>query len=310
MDTLEQNSPAWRPVLGGPIGASALGDAPKVVFYPTVPPISLELTSRCNLKCPYCANGTLTRPMGYIDWSLLEKLVDECKDGRHGIDWLHGTGEPLLWKRVEDVIRLITRQKAGKASFATNGTLLHAHRVESLLDAGLTSIYISLDSLNREIYKATRGGKLEKVIRNVQNLISMAPPTFDITIALMNHKIQRLTNADVVLFRQTFGNDPRIKLNIVETGMMPSAREDYRFHPNKIARCSTPGEYFFIAHDGRVALCCSDQDVMHPIGDTNTETIDQIWYNEENQIKFRNIALGIPSCPEICTKHCHLKEPV
>jgi hypothetical protein len=137
----------------------------------------------------------------------------------------------------------------------------------------------------------------------------MTPPSFDITIALMNHKTQRLTRADVVLFRETFGDDPRIKLAIVETGIMPSAREDYRFNPDKVARCGTPAEYFFIAHDGRVALCCSDQDVMHPIGNTNSETIEQIWYKMENQIKFRNIALGIPSCPEICTKHCHLKEP-
>jgi cyclic pyranopterin phosphate synthase len=156
MSTLEQNSPAWHRVLGRPVEASATDyrdDAPAFVFYPTVPPISLELTSRCNLKCPYCANGTLTRPEGFIAWSLLEKLVDQCKDGRHAIDWLHGTGEPLLWKRVEDVIRLITSQDAGKASFGTNGTLLHPHRIESLLAAGLTSVYVSLDSLNREIYR-------------------------------------------------------------------------------------------------------------------------------------------------------------
>ena len=105
-------------------------------FYPAVPPISLELTNRGNLKCPYCANGTLTRPSGTIAWSLLERLVEQCAGGPKQIDWLHGTGEPLLWSRLEDVIRLIRGRNAGAASFATNATLLTADRVESLLAAG------------------------------------------------------------------------------------------------------------------------------------------------------------------------------
>lgn len=98
-------------------------------FYPAVPPISLELTNRCNLKCPYCANGTLTRPSGTIAWSLLERLVDQCAGGPKQIDWLHGTGEPLLGCRLEDVIRLIRGRNAGAVSFATNATLLTADRV-------------------------------------------------------------------------------------------------------------------------------------------------------------------------------------
>ncbi len=294
----------------GQAGISSTGYAtPSFVFYPKVPPISLELTNRCNLKCPYCANGTLTRDAGYIEWSLLEKIIDDASRNGHSIDWLHGTGEPLLWKRLEEVMRLIISSRAGVASFATNATLLHPHRVESLLDAGLSQIYVSLDSLSQKVYKETRGGKLSKVIKNVQTMLTMTPKDFKVTIALMNHKLQRLTPADVVLFRETFGDDPRIALNIVETGIMPSARQDYRFHPGRNDTCATPSEYFFIALDGRVALCCSDQDVMHAIGDMKHETVSDVWFRDENQRMFRNIALGRRPCPEICTKHCHLKEP-
>lgn len=162
-------------------------------FYPAVPPISLELTNRCNLKCPYCANGTLTRPSG--------------------------------------------------------------------------------------------------------------------TIALMNHKDQRLTPGDIDRCHEIFGPAPRIKVNVVETGIMPSARADYRTHRQKVATCSLPNEYFFIAHDGRVALCCSDQDVVHPIGDTNIDSIDEIWFKPSNQAIFRSIGLGLRGCPEFCTAQCHLKTP-
>jgi MoaA/NifB/PqqE/SkfB family radical SAM enzyme len=277
------------------------------IFYPKVPPISLELTNVCNLKCPYCANGTLTRKSGYIDWSLLDRIVDQCADGRHSIDWLHGTGEPLLWGRLEEVVRLIRSRNAGKAGFATNGTILHKQRVKSLLEAGLREIYVSIDSLNRDIYKSTRGGKLENVIRNVQNMIALVPEDFSITIALMNHKLQTISEADAIQFREIFG--PRPKLVVVENGIIPSAREDYRSAPNKSATCATPGAFFFIGHDGRVALCSSDQDFMHVIGNVHFETIDEIWFRPENQTTFRNIRLGLAPCPDICTKHCHLKKP-
>ncbi|MEK8021479.1 MAG: radical SAM protein, partial [Candidatus Parabeggiatoa sp.] len=97
-------------------------------FYPKVPPISLELTSKCNLKCPYCANSVLTRNKGYIEWKLLEKIVEESSEGHHKIAALHGTGEPLLWDKLEDVIKLIKKRNAGDGSFATNGTLLSHDR--------------------------------------------------------------------------------------------------------------------------------------------------------------------------------------
>ena len=278
-------------------------------FYPTVPPISLELTNRCNLKCPYCANGTLTRRRGDIEWSLLEKIVGECAGGRHSIDWLHGTGEPLLWDRLEDVIRLIKSRDAGKASFATNATLLYADRVASLLAAGLRSIYVSLDSFSPDVYAATRGGDHVKVIRNIRTMIAMVPPDFDVTVALMNHKDQTVTAADRQLARVLFGPEERIRLNVIECSNPPSARADYRRFHVKVDQCHLPGEYFFIAIDGRVALCGADQDLLHVIGDTNRESIDEIWFKEANQITFRNIASGISRCPDVCTKRCHLKEP-
>ncbi|MCL2385750.1 MAG: SPASM domain-containing protein, partial [Alphaproteobacteria bacterium] len=120
-------------------------------------------------------------------------------------------------------------------------------------------------------------------------------------------KLQTISEADFSLFHATFGQ--RATLKLVETGIMPSARGDYRSSPNKLATCSCPNDYFFIAHDGRVALCCSDQDLMHVFGDLKTQTIDQIWFDPKNQLTFRNIGTGIGVCPEVCTKHCHLAEP-
>ena len=57
-----------------------------------------------------------------------------------------------------------------------------------------------------------------------------------------------------------------------------------------------------------MSLCCVDQDVLYSMGDTNTQTIEEIWYSEKNQETFRKIASGAPGCPDVCTKKCVIKE--
>ncbi len=279
-------------------------------FYPRIPEISLELTNVCNLTCPYCANPALTRPKGTIEWDLLEKIVDESARERLAIDWLHGVGEPLLWKRLEDVIRLIRRRDAGAGSFATNGTLLYEDRVRALLDAGLSRIYVSIDTLDPAVYKATRGGNLAKVVENIKGLIRIAPSDFTIKIALMDHRDYRLTELERQRFTETFGDRPNVMLADVTNSRMPSAPADYRVNPEgRVSGCFAPLSYLFINKDGIASLCCADQDSLHPLGDIHARTIRDIWFDPRNQTTFRNIAVGVYECPAVCTERCILKQP-
>lgn len=279
-------------------------------FYPRVPAISLELTNHCNLKCPYCANATLTRPKNYIEWALIEKIVDECAAKQYNLAWLHGVGEPLLWDRLEDVITLIKRKGAGAGSFGTNGTLLRPDRVKRLLDAGLDSIYVSIDTLDPEIYKNTRGGKLEKVIHNIEEMIKIVPNSFQITVALMNHKDYHITDETINQFHQIFGYQDNVRTNLVENQLFPSAPGDYRLDSSrKTQYCWSPVNYLFVALDGRAAICCMDQDVLYSLGNVAEQSISDIWFDQKNQTTFRNIALGVNSCPDSCTQKCILLPP-
>ena len=279
-------------------------------FYPRVPELVLELTNVCNLTCPYCANGVLTRPKGTIQWELLEKVVDECADDDAlRLDWLHGVGEPLLLKQLEDAVRLIRRRNAGQGSFATNGTLLFEDRVRALLDAGLTRIYVSVDTLDPAIYKATRGGNLSKVIENIQAMIRIAPPDFTIKIALMNHRDYRIDATEGERFAELFGRHPNVFLNGVRNGLIPNAPGDYRIYDEQVEGCRAPVSYLLINKDGIAGLCCKDQDTEHRLGDVNKASIREIWYDPANQTTFRNIALGVDECPSLCTEKCVLKKP-
>jgi pyruvate-formate lyase-activating enzyme len=279
-------------------------------YYPNVPSISLELTNNCNLKCPYCANPTLLRPKSYIEWQLLEKIVDECAERKYNLAWLHGVGEPLLWDRLEETVSLIKRKGAGDGAFATNGTLLRPSRVKRLLDAGLERIYVSIDTLDPDLYAKTRGGKLDIVIRNIKDMIEIVPSTFQITVALMDHRSQAITEKSIGQFHEAFGHHPNVRTNLVANQLFPSAPEDYRRNGDeKIQGCGSPLNYVFIALDGRVAICCMDQEVLHSLGSVVERSIHDIWFDMKNQTSFRNVALGVYECPSVCTDKCVLKAP-
>ncbi|MBV8165200.1 MAG: radical SAM protein, partial [Alphaproteobacteria bacterium] len=207
-------------------------------------------------------------------------------------------------------IRLIRARDAGAASFGTNGTLLYEDRVRRLLDAGLGRIYVSIDTLDPEVYKATRGGSLAKVVANVQAMIRIAPRDFLIRIALMDHRDSRLTDAQRRRFIEVFGEHPNVLLNDVHNALMPSAPADYRVGGgNKVSGCQAPRQFLFINKDGIACLCCSDQDSLHPLGNVAERSIRDIWFDRHNQTTFRNIALGIGSCPSLCTDKCVLAAP-
>lgn len=278
-------------------------------FYPRVPNISLELTNHCNLHCPYCAHGTLTRRKGYIDWEVLEKIVIEAGQKRLNISHLHGVGEPLLWNRLEDVIRLIRVHDAGSATFGTNGTLMTRLRAAKLLDAGLTSVYFSVDTLDDDLYKKTRGGDLSRVIENIKTFIEFAPADFPVIIALMNHKDQHLNHKILNRFHEIFGMHSNVTMNPVENAFFPSAKADYRVKPERSQTCTAPKNYLFIDMDGNAAVCCLDQDVLHSLGNVAERSITDVWFDAQNQTHFRNMALGVGSVPCACVDYCILLPP-
>ena len=276
-------------------------------FYPEVPWISVELTNHCNLRCPFCGNRNMTRQRGYMSWELLEKIVDECRQKKYRIIALHGAGEPLLYPRLEEAVKLV-KDNTGSAPFSTNGVLLNSERVRKLINAGLDTIHISLDSLDPKIYHETRGADLAKVVENIQSLIHLAPSTLSIYISLMSSKVQLITEQDSQIFYETFGTHDNVILQWDKYVLFPAADEDFSVNPGtEKETCALPACFFPVMWDGRVALCCVDQDIQYPLGDLNRNSIDEVWFDQRNQEAFYKLALGEPGCPDYCLEKCSMK---
>ena len=112
--------------------------------------IYVELTTRCNLRCPMCvkqAKGSCIVE-GDMPLTLFQRLLPSLAHTRSLV--LNGIGEPLLYPDLEEVIRLARASMPADAAigFQSNGLLLDRHRAERLMAAGLQTICLSLDSLD------------------------------------------------------------------------------------------------------------------------------------------------------------------
>ncbi|MDJ0799346.1 MAG: GTP 3',8-cyclase MoaA [Calothrix sp. MO_167.B12] len=123
--------------------------------------LRISLIDRCNFRCQYCMpegaelNYILKQNL-LTDEELLTLITEVFIPVGFSRFRLTG-GEPLLRPRVVELVRKIASLPATQdLSMTTNGFLL-APMAQSLYDAGLKRINISLDSLNAETFDLIAG---------------------------------------------------------------------------------------------------------------------------------------------------------
>ena len=128
--------------------------------------LRVSITDRCNERCAYCMPGELHEWLpreGILSYEEMLRLIRIAAD--LGVTKIRITGgEPLTRRGVLDFIRQVpTIHGIKQVGLSTNGTLL-ARPTESgktmaseIREAGVDSINISLDTLDREFYAQITG---------------------------------------------------------------------------------------------------------------------------------------------------------
>jgi pyrroloquinoline quinone biosynthesis protein E len=131
------------------------------------PPLAVlaELTHRCPLQCPYCANPlAMLKAVSERDTAFWRKVIDEA--AALGVLQIHFSGgEPTL---RQDLAELVAHASAAGlyANLITSGVLLDAEKLRELSDAGLAHVQISLqgaDAANADRIGHYRGGHGKKL---------------------------------------------------------------------------------------------------------------------------------------------------
>ena len=139
--------------------------------------LRISLTDRCNLYCRYC-RPEVSEHVPHNEILRYEELLRICRSALQlGIRTFKITGgEPLLRKGCSDFIASL-KQLDGveQVTLTTNGTLL-AQQLSALIQAGVGSINVSLDTLNAEYYKELTGGSLSSVLQSLRELQAAGIP--------------------------------------------------------------------------------------------------------------------------------------
>jgi len=124
----------------------------------------LDLTNRCNLKCPVCFANANVQPYVYepgLDQirDMMDRALAVRPKRMQAIQF--SGGEPTLSPHFFDACRMAKERGAKMIQAATNGIRFAREEgfAEQAAAAGLNAIYLQFDGVTDEIYEATRGVK-------------------------------------------------------------------------------------------------------------------------------------------------------
>jgi GTP 3',8-cyclase len=121
--------------------------------------LRISVTDRCNFRCVYCMpKEVYGRDYRFLERRELLTFEEIARLTRAfaglGVEKVRLTGgEPLLRRELERLIEMLAAIPGLDLTLTTNGSLL-PQKAQTLADAGLERVTISLDSLDDEVFKA------------------------------------------------------------------------------------------------------------------------------------------------------------
>jgi GTP 3',8-cyclase len=186
--------------------------------------LRVSLTDRCNFRCFYClphGEPPIAPKEQMLSYEEIEYVCEIFVS--LGIEKIRLTGgEPMLRRDIETIIRKLTKLKPQLHDLAltTNGYFL-PERAQSLKDAGLDRVTISLDSLKRDVFKRMTGvDVLDKVLAGIA-----AAKAAGLEPIKINAVIVRGHNEDEVADFAAFAREYNVKMRFIEFMPLDSGHE-------------------------------------------------------------------------------------
>lgn len=276
----------------------------RVLSYPVF--LIVEPCNFCNLKCPLCPTGQrLPAERGKMTMETFKRIIDEL----HPYCWhlnLFYLGEPLMCENLPFMIRY-ARQRKMKVSVSSNLNLLNEKMADSLIDAGLNHLIVSLDGTSQESYEKYRiGGNFNKVIDSIillneKKKQKASPyPRIEIQFVVFKHNEQEVPKIKELAARLDVGIYFR-EGTLGGKGQSPPVTKDYPLaekwlSPNKeyhkgydyLGRkpyiqegyCGYLWKIATINWDGSVFPCCWVFEGKYKFGNIMEQSFKTIWNNE------------------------------
>ncbi len=278
--------------------------------------VSVVVSNTCNLRCVMCPyHSREIRPTHrtnffqhrrLMDWSVMERIAAECGAMRVPVK-IGNIEEPLLHPRIVGFVTQCRQAGVPSVHITTNGTLLTPQMGRNLLEAGLTSLYISLDAAWTGTYHRVRQADLDRVERNVREFLEIRRsgnfPCRVMVSLVRNEGLSPREEQEFIArwFPQTDGviiyhlaryEDGNSRFTQVHEVAQTKMREAGRRWP-----CLNPWQEIYLLPDGRVFYCCETVsklafENLESMGQHPQQGIQEIWRGEGFRALRRDLILG------------------
>jgi radical SAM protein with 4Fe4S-binding SPASM domain len=257
--------------------------------------VEIDICSICNFACKFCFQHDKESLKKYnfklkaMDFDLFKKLIDDICDFPQKPKKLKlfEFGEPLLNKHIGKMIQYAKSVNCVEAiEITTNGSLLTAEVVDSIIDAGIDRINISIEAMNDSDYYEITGKniKLADIVSNIEYLYNNKKNCIVyVKIADIN-----LSQTERERFYEVFQNiSDEMYIEHISPIWQNTDSVDYinddgvgsYGQPIKSDKkiCTFLFTRFVINSDGEAVLCCVDWKSQYVIGDAKKESLYNIW---------------------------------
>jgi radical SAM protein with 4Fe4S-binding SPASM domain len=267
----------------------------------------VELTNVCPMRCGFCPRGIpnrVTRPTGYMDLALFERLLEQLPAGQARYRWMemHHLGESLLHPRVVEFFEAAARRGV-PTELSANPSLLSPELSTRLLRTGIKRFVLAVDGVDDATMAAVRGPRARygEAERNVEALLreaaSLDSPPMVVLQMLTLHRNRHQRHA----FLARWG---RTGFPFVRAYVKPLEGPDPDLDPSEGSQqsylCTYPWRSVVVLWDGRVVPCCHDADARYVLGDLRTQTLEEIWQGPQAQLLRASHRMGAFAPGHLC----------
>ncbi|MGQ9620051.1 MAG: radical SAM/SPASM domain-containing protein [Bacteroidales bacterium] len=279
------------------------------------PTVGVEITNKCNLRCPECPTGSgqIKREQGFMTLELFGKLIEELKSKLLNIN-LYFQGEPMLHPEFFSFVSLV---RGIPVTISTNGHYLTDENIKNIVSSDLRRLIVSLDGIDQQTYTEYRkGGDINRVtegIKKLSSVINEKRSTIKLEIQFLVNRHNEHQIAEVRKFAIETGAKFHLKSMQIITSdgfekWLPFKEKYRRYYKDKTGyrlKSSLKNSCFrlwmnpVITWNGDVLPCCFDKDTRYVLGNITRSSFWEIWHGSNNR-EFRNRLLSHRAGIDIC----------
>ncbi len=179
--------------------------------------LRISVTDRCNFRCAYCMpKSVFGQGYRFMDRKELLSFEELERVARAfaglGVEKIRLTGgEPLLRKELERLVERLTAIDGLEVTLTTNASLL-ARKAQSLRDAGLDRVNVSLDSLDDATFREMNDAEFP-VTRVLEGIEAAAAVGLQVKV---NAVVKRGVNDEGVVDMARYFRDTGHPLRFIE----------------------------------------------------------------------------------------------